>query len=138
MRPKTFKMPGFREGKVPVSIVKQKLGQEKTNQEIQQGLMYIKKPLPENEGMIFLLPFKNNHLFQGTRDVSSFLTIPKAIKFREKYNWNHVSELCKKMILDYQKALVHIIKQFQKGNTTFTQRHFKVSMQEQKEAVALV
>lgn len=44
----------------------------------------------------------------------------------------------KKMILDYQKALVHIIKQFQKGNTTFTQRHFKVSMQEQKEAVALV
>lgn len=35
----------------------------KTNQEIQKGLMYIKEPLPKNEGMIFLLPFKNNHLF---------------------------------------------------------------------------
>ena len=35
----------------------------KTNSEIQNGLMYIKKPLPENEGMIFLMSFKNNHLF---------------------------------------------------------------------------
>lgn len=35
----------------------------KTNVEIQKGLMYIKKPLPENEGMIFLMSFKNNHLF---------------------------------------------------------------------------
>ena len=25
--------------------------------------MYIKEPLPKNEGMIFLLPIKNNHLF---------------------------------------------------------------------------
>jgi len=35
----------------------------KTSKEIQQGLMFIKEPLPENEGMIFLLPIKNNHLF---------------------------------------------------------------------------
>ena len=51
-------------------------------------------------------PFQNNHLWQGTRDVSPFLTIPKAIKFREKYNWNHVSELCKKMILDFRNELL--------------------------------
>jgi len=35
----------------------------KTSDEIRKGLMFIKKPLPKNEGMIFLMPFKNNHLF---------------------------------------------------------------------------
>ena len=35
----------------------------KTSQEIRQGLMNIKEPLPENEGMIFLMPYRNNHLF---------------------------------------------------------------------------
>ena len=35
----------------------------KTNQEIQQGLMFIKEPLPENEGMIFLMPYRSNHSF---------------------------------------------------------------------------
>ena len=35
----------------------------KTNQEIQKGLMYIKEPLPKNEGMIFFLPYRNKHSF---------------------------------------------------------------------------
>jgi uncharacterized protein len=35
----------------------------KTSQEIQKGLMYIKEPLPENEGMIFFLPYRNKHSF---------------------------------------------------------------------------
>lgn len=34
----------------------------KTNKEIQKGLMFRKKPLSDNEGMIFLMPIKNNHL----------------------------------------------------------------------------
>jgi isopenicillin-N epimerase len=35
------------------------------------------------------------HQFNGTRDFSAYLTIPKAIEFRKKYNWNSVSENCK-------------------------------------------
>ena len=35
----------------------------KTNKELERGLMYIKKPLPKNEGMLFLMPNKKNHLF---------------------------------------------------------------------------
>ena len=35
----------------------------KTNQEIRQGLMNIKESLPENEGMIFLMPYRNIHSF---------------------------------------------------------------------------
>lgn len=35
----------------------------KTSQEIQQGLMNIKESLPENEGMIFLMPYRNKHSF---------------------------------------------------------------------------
>ena len=42
-------------------LVKTKVA--KTSKELEKGLMYIKKPLPKNEGMIFLMPYKNNHLF---------------------------------------------------------------------------
>ena len=35
----------------------------KTSQEIRQGLMFIKEPLPKNEGMIFLMPYKRIHSF---------------------------------------------------------------------------
>ncbi len=50
-------------------------------------------------------PFQNNHLWQGTQDISKFLTIPKAIKFREDYNWVAVSERNKKMILDFRNEI---------------------------------
>ena len=35
---KTFKMPGFREGKVPLSIVRQKVGKEETGKQIQEQI----------------------------------------------------------------------------------------------------
>jgi isopenicillin-N epimerase len=50
-------------------------------------------------------PFQNNHLWQGTRDISPFLTIPKAIEFRDTYNWNDVSAVSKQMILDFRKEV---------------------------------
>ena len=51
-------------------------------------------------------PFQNSHLWQGTRDISPFLTIPKAIEFRDKYNWNDISAECKKMILDFRNEIL--------------------------------
>ena len=51
-------------------------------------------------------PFQNSHLWQGTRDISPFLTIPTAIKFRDEYNWNDVSVECKQMILDFRNEVL--------------------------------
>ena len=48
-------------------------------------------------------PFQNNHLWQGTRDISPFLTIPKAIEFRDEYKWDDVSAICTQMILDFRE-----------------------------------
>ena len=48
-------------------------------------------------------PFQNAHLWQGTRDISPFLTLSKAIEFRNHYKWNDVSIICKQMILDFRE-----------------------------------
>ena len=45
--------------------------------------------------------FQDEHLWQGTRDMSPFLTIPKALEFRETFNWNEISNLCKNRILQF-------------------------------------
>jgi isopenicillin-N epimerase len=44
--------------------------------------------------------FIDYHQFNGTRDFSAYLTIPKAIEFMEEYKWTEVSEMCKKIVLD--------------------------------------
>ena len=51
-------------------------------------------------------PFQNIHLWQGTRDISPFLTIPKAIEFRDKYSWDNVSLINKQMILDFRNEIL--------------------------------
>ena len=44
--------------------------------------------------------FLDYHEYQGTRDYSAFLTVPKAIQFREDYNWAIVAESCVNIALD--------------------------------------
>ena len=45
--------------------------------------------------------FQVHHYWQGTRDVSAFLTVPDAIQFRKKYNWESISEQCKQDIIKF-------------------------------------
>jgi len=48
--------------------------------------------------------FLDYHQMQGTRDFSAFLTVPKAIEFRNENNWNQVAEECRTMARkNYQK-----------------------------------
>jgi isopenicillin-N epimerase len=48
--------------------------------------------------------FLDYHEFQGTRDISAFLTAPAAIQFLKENHWIEKSTQSKKMILDnYQK-----------------------------------
>jgi isopenicillin-N epimerase len=42
--------------------------------------------------------FLDYHQFNGTRDFSAYLTIPKAIEFMQEHNWWEVSDSCKKMV----------------------------------------
>jgi isopenicillin-N epimerase len=44
--------------------------------------------------------FLDYHQLQGTRDYSAFLTLPAALEFREKHNWNDVTARCKQTILE--------------------------------------
>ena len=43
--------------------------------------------------------FVNWHQWQGTNDFSSYLTVPIALDFIEKNNWNLVRNKCKNLIL---------------------------------------
>lgn len=44
--------------------------------------------------------FLDYHQHQGTRDISVFLTIPKAIEFLRVNNWEERAALCRKLIRD--------------------------------------
>lgn len=52
--------------------------------------------------------FLDYHQLQGTRDYSAFLTIPAALEFRKKYDWESVSHNCRQMILDNYQELCNI------------------------------
>ena len=54
--------------------------------------------------------FQVHHYWQGTRDISAFLTIPDAIQFRKMHNWEQVSKQCKDKILEFRKEVHNIIK----------------------------
>ncbi len=45
--------------------------------------------------------FIDYHQWQGTRDVSAFLTIPTAINFIEKFEWEKVSQACRQLVLEF-------------------------------------
>jgi isopenicillin-N epimerase len=44
--------------------------------------------------------FTDHHEFTGTRDFSAYLTIPKAIEFMKKNNWESVAASCRKMVTE--------------------------------------
>lgn len=54
--------------------------------------------------------FFDYHQFNGTRDFSAYLTVPKAIKFMEKHNWKKVAEDCKEKLLSVAPTLFEVLK----------------------------
>ncbi len=49
--------------------------------------------------------FIDYHEYQGTRDFSAFLTVPKALEFRKENNWEQVSETCKLLIRNNYQSI---------------------------------
>ena len=54
--------------------------------------------------------FFDYHQFNGTRDFSAYLTLPKAIEFREEYAWEDVSTSCKLALLECAPKLFNELK----------------------------
>ena len=53
--------------------------------------------------------FIDYHEMQGTRDLSAFCTIPKAIEFMEENNWTAISKNCRKLVLKNASTLCEIL-----------------------------
>lgn len=73
------------------------------------AFLYVKKeyqssidPLVVSWGYKPMFPsnslFLDNHQMNGTRDYTSFLTIPAALAFMEQHNWTEVSAECRKLV----------------------------------------
>jgi len=54
--------------------------------------------------------FLDWHEWQGTRDMSAFLTIPKAVEFLNKNNWLKVGKKCKEEVIRTRNRFLNMLK----------------------------
>ena len=52
--------------------------------------------------------FIDYHEWQGTRDISSFLSVPAAIEFQRKYRWDDVRRQCIELAAETRDRLLEI------------------------------
>jgi isopenicillin-N epimerase len=61
-------------------------------------------PLVVNWGYESAMPsgsqFQDYHELQGTRDISAFLTVPKALEFMKTHQWEQKAAECRKLVRD--------------------------------------
>jgi isopenicillin-N epimerase len=50
------------------------------------------------------------HQFNGTRDFSAYLTIPAALEFMEKHQWEIQKKVCREQVLGWTKRLCKLLK----------------------------
>ena len=74
---KTFRMPGFREGKVPLSIVRQKVAKEETGRQIQENISACIKELIDTKKII---PFSKPDVEILSFDEENGLSVKIAIE----------------------------------------------------------
>lgn len=53
-------------------------------------------------------PFIRRHQWQGTRDLSAFLSAPAAIDFQEKHQWNKVRRECNALLRDTEERFIRM------------------------------
>jgi isopenicillin-N epimerase len=50
--------------------------------------------------------FLDWHEWQGTRDMSAFLTVPAAVKFLKEHNWPEVSRKCRESVVTFRNKFI--------------------------------
>ena len=53
--------------------------------------------------------FLDWHEWQGTKDMSAFLTIPAAIEFLKDQNWTKVGEKCKEQVIQTRNKFLDFL-----------------------------
>ena len=53
--------------------------------------------------------FLDWHEWQGTRDMSAFLTIPVAVKFLEEHNWPEVAKKCREQVVHTRNQFLDLL-----------------------------
>ncbi|MGV2481976.1 UNVERIFIED_CONTAM: aminotransferase class V-fold PLP-dependent enzyme, partial [Salmonella enterica subsp. enterica serovar Weltevreden] len=54
--------------------------------------------------------FQDYHELQGTRDISAFLTVPKALEFMQANQWEQKAAACRKLVLDHAPRFLDLLK----------------------------
>ena len=84
------------------------------------SFLYVRKDLQENIYPLVVSwgwesenpgpsQFLDWHEWQGTRDMSAFLTIPVAVKFLEKHNWEEVSNKCREQVVHTRNQFLEFL-----------------------------
>jgi len=84
------------------------------------SFLYVKKELQENVHPLVVSwgweseypgesKFLDWHEWQGTRDMSAFLTIPTAVQFLKDHNWSEVSRQCRKVVKHSRKIFLDFL-----------------------------
>tara|TARA_S200000501_G_scaffold214045_1_gene200986 strand:- start:2204 stop:3355 length:1152 start_codon:yes stop_codon:yes gene_type:complete len=53
--------------------------------------------------------FLDYHQYQGTNDISAYLTVPKAISFLNQHNWEEVRGYCHEQIIETRNILIQTL-----------------------------
>ena len=81
---------------------------------VKKELQHLLDPLIVSWGYNAMFPspskFLDYHQMQGTRDFSAFLTIPDAIEFMQKHNWESVTADCRKLTQHNAPAFCELLK----------------------------